>query len=75
MSYKYSTEWYKKRKIIIFCAVLIVAVLLIIGGGVLLGFGEVLKPFNVLWIGIPMIIVGAFTFFVMGIFTIIEAVD
>lgn len=75
MSYKYSTEWYKKRKIIILCAVLIVAVLLIIGGGVLLGFGEVLKPFNVLYVGIPMIVVGSFAFLSIGIFTLVEMAD
>lgn len=75
MSYKYSTEWYKKKRIIIFCAVLIVSVLFIIGGGVLLGLGEILKPFNVLYVGIPMIVVGAFAFLVIVIFTLIELAD
>lgn len=60
MSYKYSTEWYKKRRIVVCIIIFIISLLFIIGGGVLLGFLDLLKPFNVLSIAIITIFLGVF---------------
>lgn len=61
-----------RKLIIIMSIILILAVLMIISGGVLLGLGELLKPFNALYVGIPMIVVGATSFIIIGITMLIE---
>lgn len=60
MSYKYSTGWYKKRRIVVCIIIFIISLLFVISGGVLFGFLDLLKPFNVLPIAIIMIFLGVF---------------